>query len=340
MTSRRSWLFYCLYLLVLIAPIHAALVAASESPDVKARQGAPKEKGEPKPTWLAKVGPDEISLESYFLRLETAMREKFFHGKIPEKELKEFRKQVAEKMIDDTLYLQEAKRRGISPDKSFVDNKLDQLNRKKKKDQYWQEHKDQFIKAARKEYQEESMLQQLERAVKDASVPTPAQVQKYYGDNSEKFTAPERVKVHMILLKVDPSSTNEQWDKAAKLANEIVSKIKKGERFEELARIHSGDESAASGGDMGYQHKGMLGGDAAKIIESMKPGDLSEPIFLLEGIAIIRLDDREKPRLNEFERVDDSAKELLRKEQAENAWKDLVNTLRKKSSITVNDAVF
>jgi parvulin-like peptidyl-prolyl isomerase len=289
--------------------------------------------------YFARVGNDTISIEDYARTLQEAMKQKYFHGKIPEKELLEFRRQIGDQMINDLLYLQEAKRRGIAPDKEEVATKVKELERKKKSDSYWQEHKDQMLKVARREFEITSVVRQLEQSVRAGAVPSAPQIQDYYASNAAKFTAPERVKVHMLLLKVDPSSTSQEWDAAASLASSLVTKLKAGESFEELARIHSGDESAAAGGDMGYIHKGMLGSEAAAVLEKMKVGDLSEPVFLLEGVAVFRLDDREIPRLNEFQRVDDTAKDLLQKEMAEKAWKNLAESLRKKTKIEINEAL-
>lgn len=291
------------------------------------------------PNYLAKVGPDTISLEDYLEKVQTGIREKFFHGKVPDKELKQFRRELAQSMVDKVLHVQEAKRLGMTPDKAEVDKRIKNEERKKKNDTYWQEHKDQFIKVLRNEFEADSLASQLEKLIRSGVQPAAPEVQQFYKANEEKFTAPERVKVHIILFKVDPSMPSEEWDKAAKFAADIVKKIRSGTSFEELARIHSGDDSAAAGGDMGYIHKGMMGENGAVVLDTMKPGELSEPVYLLEGIAIFRLDDRELPRVNELPRVESSAKELLRKDLAEKAWKDFTEQLRKRTEIKLNEAV-
>jgi parvulin-like peptidyl-prolyl isomerase len=317
----------------------AGVVQGAES--TKKPVAAPPSSGSPKPQldYFAKVGPDTLSLQYFAAELDTAMKEKFFHGKIPEKELEDFRRQFANQLVDRTLYIQEARRRGISPNQADVERRIKDMERKKKSDTYWQEHKDQFLKSLRREYEEDSLVKQLEASVRRSPNPTQNEIQQYYKKYSDKFTAPERVKVHMILLKVDPSSSSDVWEKVSKQASELVTKIRAGENFEELARIHSGDDSAAAGGDMGYIHKGMLGENAKLVLEQMKPGALSEPVFLLEGVAIFRLDDREQARLNEFERIDETAAELLRKELGEKAWQELAQTLRRKTEIVINESV-
>jgi len=327
--------FFAISLLLATANYSAIVAAADVS---SAKTGASAEK---KATlnYFAKVGTDTISLDEYYEQLQAGMKEKFFHGKIPEKELKQFRRDLATQIVNKVLYVQEAKRRGIVPDKVDVENHVKNLERKKKKDAYWQEHKDQLLKKARNGFVLDSLVKQLESAVRRVVEPRNPDVQNYYKSNEEKFTAPERVKVHMIMLKVDPSAGGESWDEAAKIAGEISKKIRQGENFEELARIHSGDDTAASGGDMGYIHKGMMGGNAAEVLDKMKIGQVSEPVYLLEGVAIFRLDDREVARVNELPRVEGPAKELLRKEMADKAWKDLTESLRKNTEIVLNESV-
>ena len=336
-SPRPSFRMLLTILLFLVAGSYSALMPAAEMPSSKAAVNTAKM---PMLDYLAKVGSDTIMLGEYYEQLQTGVKEKFFHGKIPEKELKQFQHDLAQQMINKVLYVQEAKRRGIAPNKEDVAKKIKNLERKNKNDSYWQEHKDQIIKAARKGYEVDSMASQLEASIRSAVEPARPEVQNYYKTNENKFTAPERVKVHLIMLKVDPSASSKEWDDTAKLAADLAKKTRQGEKFEELARIHSGDNTAASGGDMGYIHKGMMGDNAAAVLDKMKVGEVSEPVYLLEGIAVFRLDDREKARVNELPRVEGSAKELLRKEMAEKAWKDFTENLRKKTKIVLNEAIF
>ena len=323
-------------LLLLGAVSHSAPVLAVVVPPPP-RTAASKA---PVLNYLAKVGSDTIQLDEYSEQLQIGMKEKFFHGKIPEKELKQFQRDLAQQMVNKVLYVQEAKRRGLAPNKDEIAQKLKNLERKKKNDTYWQEHKDQMIKAARKGFEVDSLIKQLSAAVRGAVQPATTEVQNYYETNEDKFTAPERVKVHLIMLKVDPSASGKEWEDTAKFAGELAKKIRLGEKFEDLARIHSGDDTAASGGDMGYIHKGMMGDNAAAVLDKMKLGEISEPVYLLDGIAVFRLDDREQARVNELPRVEGSAKELLRKDMAEKAWKEFTESLRKKTEIVLNEAMF
>ena len=120
-------------------------------------------------------------------------------------------------------------------------------------------------------------------------------------------------------------------------AESLLKKIRKGDSFEELARIHSGDESAVNGGHMGYIHIGMLGTPAQKVLNIMEPGEVSEPVVLLEGVAIFRLNGVKEANLNTFEDVQESARDLLMREMGEKAWKDLQTSVRKSADVKFSD---
>lgn len=339
-SAQRSFHWRPILRLMFVGTISVWLSAAYTA-EVKAPSTAAGGAGEKPaiPNYLAKVGPETIGLDEYLEKVQAGIREKFFHGKVPDKELKQFRRELAQELVNRVLHVQEAKRLGLAPDKAEVEKRIKNEERKKKNDTYWQEHRDQFIRALRKEFEMDSLVLQLENSIRSGVQPAASAVQQFYKSNENKFTAPERVKVHIILFKVDPSSPSEEWEKTAKFAAEIVKQIRSGKSFEEFARIHSGDDSAAAGGDMGYIHKGMMGENGAVVLEKMKPGELSEPVYLLEGIAIFRLDDRELPRVNELPRVENSAKELLRKDLADKAWKDFTEQLRTRTVIHLNEAV-
>jgi len=146
--------------------------------------------------------------------------------------------------------------------------------------------------------------------------------------------------VSLILLKVDPSSPSKVWPEAADEAADIVDRIRKGADFAELARIHSGDKSAENGGDMGYLHIGMLSKPAQDVLNLMKPGEVSEPVMLLQGVAIFRLEGVQPAQLNPLEKVKKRAKQLWTRENGEKAWSDLIARLRSQVTIKYGNTVF
>lgn len=288
--------------------------------------------------YIAIVGDERISMAHYIGALRKGMRDRFYHGKTPEDQLKAYRKEVAEELVDRQLSIQEAKRRGIKPDKAGIPQAKEKLDQQYKDDPQWLQVRDKVLKQLEEKLEGDSLAEQLEQQVRKIPEPTDGELQVYYDEHKDLFTTPERVRVSLILLKVDPASPSNVWQQASKEAAEILERINKGGDFAELARIHSSDESAQNGGDMGYIHSGMLGANAQQVLDIMEEGEVSAPVVLLEGVALFRLEDREKPRLNPLKSVRDRAIKLYQRDNAEKAWKALISKLRSETTIEYNDA--
>lgn len=290
------------------------------------------------PDYIAIVGGERIGLMEYVGELRTEGRKRFFHGKIPEEEQKPFRKEIAEKLVDRLLLVREATRQGIEPDMAAVTERLKTFDEKFKDNPDWPKVRDEALERLEQRLTGDSLAERLEKQVRDVARPVDAELRAYYDANNELFTTPERAHVSVVLLKVDPSSSGEVWQQASKEATDILERINKGADFTEMARIHSGDKSAENGGDMGYIHDGMLGGNAQKVLDLMEPGEISAPVVLLEGVAIFRLEERSTPELNPFEMVKERAAKLYRREKSEQVWTDLLVSLRAGTEIEYNEA--
>lgn len=290
------------------------------------------------PDYIAIVGGERISMRQYVGALRKGMRDKFYHGKTPENELKKFRKEVAEGLVTRLLSIQEAKRQGIKPDMKAVKEATDRFDQSFKDNPDWPAAREQVLKELKEKLIGDSLAEELEKKIRDIPLPNNTQLKKFYENNKDLFTTPEKIRVSLIMLKVDPSSPSEIWQQANEEARDILERINKGADFADMARIHSSDKSAQDGGDMGYIHTGMLGAGAQKVLDIMEPGEISAPVVLLEGVAIFRLDDRVKPTLNPLEVVKERATKVYLRNEGEKAWNDLIARLKAETKIEYNDA--
>ena len=181
----------------------------------------------------------------------------------------------------------------------------------------------------------QSIIERLQKSVRDMPEPTLTETRAYYEKKPELFTEPANPRLRVILLKVDPSSPKEDWDKAHEEAEGIYKRIKGGADFAKEARLHSSHNSAANGGDMGYLHGGMLPEILQAHIDKLKVGELSEPVRMLEGYGIYRLDDLVPAKLQEFSAVKERAQGLLKREWADQAWQETISRLRAAAQIRI-----
>lgn len=301
--------------------------------------------GEPEQVDLSKlvfatVGDVTITVAQFKAAFQSGVRGKFYHGKVPQREMALFQREVGDNMVDKILVVKEAKRLGVSHDKEEVKKQITGYEQQYAGSEQWEEMRDRVLPNLTKKLEEDSLLDVFEKKVRDIATPSDAEARGFYEKNLDKFEEPEKVKVSAILLKVDPSSSRDVWEAAVEEGAGIVKRLKEGADFAELANIHSGDPSADSGGDMGYVHRGMLPQEVFVELDKLENGGLTDPIRTLLGIAIFRLDDRKTAKTVSFESAKDRARGLLKRDLAEKAWVNLKADLRKTADIKIDTSYY
>lgn len=289
---------------------------------------------------FAKVGETVITKQDFDTSFALAARGKFFHGKPADAAVAALQREVGTALVDEALLLKDAKRRKLVPDQAAIKQTLDGYEERYRTSEHWKTNRARLLPDLKAKLERDSLIDQLRKSVKTAQQPSPQQLEQYWAANKDKFTEPQQVHLAMILLKVDPSSPQAKWDGAREEGAAIVKRLRGGANFAELAKVHSGDGSAERGGDMGYLHQGMLPEPAQKAIDTLQPGELSEPVVLLEGVAVFRVQERKAAKLNELDRVRDRARDLWQREQGEEAWTALVAKLRRATPVKVDESHF
>lgn len=287
---------------------------------------------------FAKVGDTVITQQDYAAAFAAASRQKFYHGKIPKGGVAALQREVGDALVTNALLLREARRRGLKPDDAAIRKTIQQYEQRYRDSKQWQQTRAKLVPRLTLQLQQKSLLSRLEKAVHNVPPPDVQEVRKYYAANLVKFTSPERVRLAVILLKVDPSSPAIVWKKASEEAQGLVKQLRHGADFAAQARARSSDGSSTKGGDLGYLHRGVLPEAAEKAVDKLKPGDISEPVRLLEGVAIFRLGDRKPPKLNKFEAVKERARALWLREQGKLSWKSLIARLKKETPVRVDES--
>jgi peptidyl-prolyl cis-trans isomerase SurA len=122
---------------------------------------------------------------------------------------------------------------------------------------------------------------------------TDEEAKKYYDAHLNEFTTPPTVTLREILVSVagDSKTMNVAADEAAQAK---VLQIRKraigGENFEKLASEVSDSPSKANAGLIGPLSVSDLSPDLRKMVESMKAGDVSEPLRTARGYQLLKLE--------------------------------------------------
>ena len=80
--------------------------------------------------------------------------------------------------------------------------------------------------------------------------------------------------------------------KTEKEANDLLSQIKAGSDFGQLARAHSQCPSGKSGGDLGYFGRGQMVKEFEIAAFGLEPGQVSQPVKTQFGFHLIKVTEK------------------------------------------------
>lgn len=175
-------------------------------------------------------------------------------------------------------------------------------------------------------------LMQEKAATKDLKI-TDKDIKDYYANNIK----PD-IKASHILVADE------------KTANEVEAKLKKGEKFEDLAKKYSTDGTAQKGGDLGWFNTGKMDPTFEAAAYKLKVNEVSEPVKTQFGYHIIKktgekdkapLDDKMKKEIKEkikASKVDQSKIAEIMKKEIKDAKLDIKDKDLKKSFDNVLNA--
>ncbi len=134
------------------------------------------------------------------------------------------------------------------------------------------------------------------------AVPTEAELQSHYNSQLQRFRVENRARVSHILFKTVGKSDPE-IEEVRKKAEDVLARLRKGAKFEDLARQHSEDSTKEKGGDLGWIVPGQTVPDFERNAFSLPLGKVSDLIKTEYGFHILRVAERENARTRPFEEV-------------------------------------
>ncbi|HEX4740799.1 MAG TPA: peptidylprolyl isomerase [Caulobacteraceae bacterium] len=102
-------------------------------------------------------------------------------------------------------------------------------------------------------------------------------------------------------------------------AAQLISQIQHGAPFQAVARQFSAAPSAASGGEVGWITQGEMPPEVDTALDALRPGQLSSPITVKDGVYIVLLQDRHAGGATEVVRLKQAAVALPKDASAEQA---------------------
>ncbi len=149
---------------------------------------------------------------------------------------------------------------------------------------------------------------------------TETEVKQTYNKDPQQYKTMERRKLRHIIVKDEEK------------AKEILTKLKKGASFEELASQNNIDATKQRGGDLGWANKGIFVKEFEDVAFSLKKGETSGIVKTRFGYHIIRVDAIEEPKQRSFSDVE---QEIRRKLETQKIL-ELEEKLKKRYNVQVD----
>jgi parvulin-like peptidyl-prolyl isomerase len=293
---------------------------------------------------VAVVNEDVITLSGFNVAFEPYRKniEENYQGKDKEAVLKQARESFLQRLIDNMLIEQEAKKAGVgivvkdeevmgvikdmlAKDKSTMEDFLKKLAREGNS-----------LESIKGDIRNQIMrMRLLRREIKAKIVVSDEEIGEYYNKNRQNYEGKEAVRIKQILLLLPPQANKAMRMKVKDQTNNLRKRIKNGEPFELLAVKYSQGPEAKQGGDVGFIERGVIIPEVEAVAFSLPLGQVSEVIESSLGFHIIMVVDKRGAGLKPIAVVREEIKAKIEDEKLDKRYEEWITAIRKKSYIEI-----
>jgi len=213
----------------------------------------------------------------------------------PEKLLK---KQVIERIILDSIQLQLAKAQGIQIDDLTLNKALESIARKNRTtlDQMHRllEEKGISYKNFREQTRKDMIIRQIQKRMIYSRVKVSQQEIDIFLEQQEKSgdAANDKYQLAHILIATPEAASPEDVSKALNKAKEVITQLKEGKPFNDVALRFSDGRHALKGGDLGLRSAAELPSLFLDAARRLNIDEITDPLRSAGGFHVLKLVDK------------------------------------------------
>lgn len=291
---------------------------------------------------VAVVNGDVITLSELNSAFEPFAKriEEGYKGPDKEKVMAENRVAMLNKMIDNIIIDQEAKKSQIIiKDEEVTDTINDFLSRRKMKmEDFINElaKENSSLEAHRKDVKAYLLrMRLLRREIRSKVAVTEDEIGEYYRKNRDNYEGKEAVRIKQILI-LFPKGVDAKTKATLREEMDAIRKrLLTGEQFDLVAAQYSRGPSAATASDLGFLEKGSMLPAVEGVAFGLKKDEISKVIESPIGLHIIQVLDRRGAGVKPIESVREEIKAKLEDEKIDKKYEDWIQELRRKSLIEI-----
>lgn len=246
---------------------------------------------------------------------------------------------ILDQMIEEKLTQQQAKRDGITVSDEEVDSSIkrfEQINSVSDDEMRRRLKMDGLTFDAFRNQVKEQLLQSkiVNREVKSKIVVTDDEVKRYYEENKTQYIGKTKYHLRHILMKVPPHSPDVR-SRVYQQMQQIYERLKKGEKFTELAKVYSQSSTAEEGGDLGFFESRLLAEPVREALEGLTSGQYTPVIETEQGYQIFYIEELVDTGGKTLEEATPEIQDKLYSELVDQKFKAWFKDLRQKAHIQI-----
>lgn len=253
-----------------------------------------------------------------------------------------FRQAVLDRLVEERLIIQEAKRLGLTAEPEEVAERVQALRRefapKERFEQMLREA--QLTEEQLKTKLREQLLMQraIDGQVRATITVSPAERQQATASAPPAEASPshekeEALAAHLLIRVSEERSVEE----ARRLIDQLAQRLLAGEAFESLARVYSEGPHAEEGGQLGWVKPDEMLPELAAALSTLPPGEVSKPIQSALGFHLVKVLDRRQRPPQDSPDNQDAAHRRLYQQKFAGAMRAWLDTLKRGAYIQVLD---
>jgi len=171
--------------------------------------------------------------------------------------------------------------------------------------------------------------------IKSKIVITGDDIKTYYDSHPEEYGGKIKYHLRNIILKTPPMPDEMLMRTAAKIMNEVLIDLNKGELFEEVGKKYKEELSIIDGGDVGAFELDELSPEIGEAVKGLKAGEITSVIKTDMGYQIFFIKDVENIHGRSIEDVSDEIERKIYNKTIEKRFQFWLDDLREKTNIKI-----
>jgi len=165
------------------------------------------------------------------------------------------------------------------------------------------------------------------------------EIEEFYNIYQEKYVCgSEKVELKAVFLAQRENASVTEITDLKRRALHIAGLLKDGNSFDRIVFEYSDEPVKSQEGTLGTFERGALISALNDVAFSLKENEISDPIWVSEGVYILKLVNKIEKQYKPFEDVKDEIYQQLFDQKRDRMFNEWVKTLWEQASVTINQS--